>query len=145
MDNIKYAQFLDKNIIIQKVVFAIELLRNNYDIPKIETIIKNYDFAEELLELQKMIILLKEIDKYNDEWANKEKNEIKELRISLVKSANGIVEKLEVMGIEKQMVEDLDYVIGEKSMPNIRNIKRLKAIKLVEAGKSYNEIATEIA
>lgn len=145
MDNIKYAQFLDKNIIIQKVVFAIELLRNNYDIPKIETIIKNYDFAEELLELQKMITLLKEIDKYNDEWANKEKDEIKELRISLVKSANGIVEKLEVMGIEKQMIEDLDYVIGEKSMPNIRNIKRLKAIKLVEAGKSYNEIATEIA
>ena len=145
MDNIKYAQFLDKNSIIQKVVFAIELLRNNYNIPKIETIIKNYDFAEELLELQKMIILLKEIDKYNDEWANKEKDEIKELRISLVKSANGIVEKLEVMGIEKQMIEDLDYVIGEKSMPNIRNIKRLKAIKLVEAGKSYNEIATEIA
>ena len=145
MDNIKYAQFLDKNSIIQKVVFAIELLRNNYNIPKIETIIKNYDFAEELLELQKMIILLKEIDKYNDEWANKEKDEIKELRISLVKSANGIVEKLEVMGIEKQMIEDLDYVIGEKSMPNIRNIKRLKAIKLVEEGKSYNEIATEIA
>lgn len=145
MDNIKYAQFLDKNSIIQKVVFAIELLRNNYNIPKIETIIKNYDFAEELLELQKMIILLKEIDKYNDEWANKEKDEIKELRISLVKSANGIVEKLEVMGIEKQMIEDLDYVIGEKSMPNIRNIKRLKAIKLVEEGKSYDEIATEIA
>ena len=145
MDNIKYAQFLDKNIIIQKVVFAIELLRNNYNIPKIETIIKNYDFAEELLELQKMIILLKEIDKYNDEWANKEKDEIKELRISLVKSANGIAEKLEVMGIEKQMIEDLDYVIGEKSMPNIRNIKRLKAIKLVEEGKSYDEIATEIA
>lgn len=145
MDNIKYAQFLDKNSIIQKVVFAIELLRNNYNIPKIETIIKNYDFAEELLELQKMIILLKEIDKYNDEWANKEKDEIKELRISLVKSANGIVEKLEVMGIEKQMIEDLDYVIGKKSMPNIRNIKRLKAIKLVEEGKSYDEIATEIA
>lgn len=145
MDNIKYAQFLDKNSIIQKVVFAIELLRNNYNIPKIETIIKNYDFAEELLELQKMIILLKEIDKYNDEWANKEKDEIKELRISLVKSANGIAEKLEVMGIEKQMIEDLDYVIGKKSMPNIRNIKRLKAIKLVEEGKSYDEIATEIA
>ena len=84
--------------------------------------------------------MLKELDKYNETWATDEKAKIKEIGKKLEKEADNLMDKLEIMSIEKEMNEDIDYVLGNRSFPNVRNVKRLNALKMILDGKTYNEI-----
>lgn len=139
-NGVEYKVLLDMNTAVQKIVFAISLSRNGYTIEQIDNITRNYDFASDLLDLQVICIMLKELDKYNDTWATDEKAKIKEIGKKLEKEANNLMDKLEIMSIEKEMNEDIDYVLGNRSFPNVRNVKRLNALKMILNGKTYNEI-----
>lgn len=139
MDSEKFTQLLNNDNAIQRIAYAVELVRNDYTIQTINDVITNYDFANELLDLQNILLYMNKINEYNSEWATKEKDKMYELKQELNKTCN-FTEKLEVINIEKCINEDLDYIIGNKSMPNIRNIKRLNALKMILSGKSYDEI-----
>lgn len=143
MDSVKYTQFLDKNNAIQRIVFAIVLLRNNFTPQNINDIITNYDFANDLLDLQTILIYMNKATNYTIEWAEKEQDTIFNLKKELNQDAT-MKEKLEIINIEKTIRDDLDYVIGNRSMPNIRNIKRMTAIKLILQGKTYDEIVQQL-
>lgn len=141
MANDAYTEFLDKDNNIQRIVFAVALIRNDFDMQKVNDIITTYDFANDLLDLQTELLYMKKINEYNAEWAQKEKDNINKLSKELTKDRKHDVGfRLEIMNTEKTIVEDLDYIIGNRSMPNIRNIKRLNTIKLIVEGRTYNEI-----
>ena len=146
MANDAYTEFLDKDNNIQRIVFAVALIRNGFNMQKINDIITTYDFADDLLDLQTELLYMKKINEYNAEWAQKEKDNINKLSKELTKDRKHDVGfRLEIMNIEKTIIEDLDYIIGNRSMPNIRNIKRLNTIKLIVDGRTYNEIIAIIS
>ena len=109
---------------IQLISFMIALMRKDYNKDKLNKLYLRDLEVGELLKLQDVIRLMSNISQYNEEWANHEKD---------------IIKKLEKDSL-KTNTEDLDFILNQRSFPNIRNMKRLKAVELLEVGKSINEI-----
>lgn len=140
MDSTEYTEFLSRNNAIQRITFAIELLRNDYSIESISNLSRNNSMADELLDLSHITMYMKDSYKYTAEWAEKEKATLKQMNKNITSTMKSIIEKMELASMYKSISEDLEYIIGEKSMPHARNVKRLRALRLILEGKSYEEI-----
>ena len=145
MNSAEYTEFLSKNNSIQRIAFAINLSRENYSIDTVQNLSRNNDMANELLELSTILMYMKELNKYTSEWAEQEKANMKTIYKNITTGLTDIMEKIDLASMYKSISEDLDYIIGNKSMPHTRNVKRMRAFKLILDGKSYNEIVQSLS
>lgn len=145
MNSAEYTEFLSKNNSIQRIAFAINLSRENYSIDTVQNLSRNNDMANELLELSTILMYMKEINKYTLEWAEQEKANMKTIYKNISTGLTDIMEKIDLASMYKSISEDLDYIIGNKSMPHTRNVKRMRAFKLILDGKSYDEIVQSLS
>lgn len=125
---------------IQLISFMIALMRKDYNKDTLNKLYLRDLEVGELLKLQDVIRLMSNISQYNEEWANHEKDIIKKLEKDSLQNAKDIMSRMDIMSIKKTNTEDLDFILKQRSFPNIRNMKRLKAVELLEVGKSINEI-----
>ena len=140
MESKEYYELVQLDSQIRDIAFVVNLHRDEYDSLSLSYLMTNNPSEAELVDLHKAIILLKDAEKYDEEWADAQLTKVHDLKTELLHQAQGLLDKLDICTIEKMAVEDLCYIKGTKSMPNKRTVQRLNALKMIINGKTYAEI-----
>lgn len=137
----EYNEFMQENKLIYQAAFIIALTKQQYDAVKLNQLyIYDTDIGD-ILEIQDVLLSYSEgIEKFDNIWVDQKANEIENLKRKITSETKNMMQKMNIISLTKAALEDLQYISGERSMPNIRNIKRINAIKMLENKESVDKI-----
>lgn len=137
----EYNEFMQENKLIYQAAFIIALTKQQYDTVKLNQLyIYDTDIGD-ILEIQDVLLSYSEgIEKFDSIWVDQKTNEIENLKRKITSETKNMMQKINIISLTKAALEDLQYISGERSMPNIRNIKRINAIKMLENKESVDKI-----